>query len=57
MKHQEEPFCILDTDLVLHNIKDDVFEKANVSFLYTESSTNYPFPTILNKPKNFNGLI
>ena len=54
MKHQEDPFCILDTDLVLHNIKDDVFEKAKVSFLYPVSSTNYPFPTILNKPKNFN---
>ena len=53
MKHQEEPFCILDTDLVLHNIKDDVFEKVNVSALHTESPTSYPFPTFLNKPEGF----
>ena len=53
MKHQEEPFCILDTDLVLHNMTDDVLERSKVSFLHTETPTTYPFPTILNKPKSF----
>ncbi len=53
MKHQKEPFCILDTDVVLHNMTDDVLERAKVSFLYPVSSTSYPFPTTINKPKGF----
>tara|TARA_R100000030_G_C3235024_1_gene119180 strand:- start:57 stop:1073 length:1017 start_codon:yes stop_codon:yes gene_type:complete len=53
MKHQEEPFCIIDTDLVLHNLTDDVFATVNVSALHTESPTSYPFPTFLNKPEGF----
>ena len=46
MKHQEDPFCILDTDLVLHNIKDDDLEKAKVSFLYPQIS---PKGKVINK--------
>jgi hypothetical protein len=53
MKHQEEPFCMLDVDLVLHNITDEVLERAKVSFLHTETPTHYAFPTTLNKPKAF----
>ena len=53
MKHQEEPFLMLDTDLVLHNITPDVLERAQVSFLHTESPTTYAFPSVLNKPKAF----
>ena len=53
MKHQEEPFCILDVDLVLHNITDEVLDRAQVSFLHTETPTIYAIPTTLNKPKTF----
>ena len=31
MKHQEDPFCILDTDLVLHNISSIIY-KLSVSY-------------------------
>jgi len=53
MKHQEEPFLMLDTDLVLHNITPDILERAQVSFLHTESPTTYAFPSVLNKPNAF----
>ncbi len=53
MKHQEEPFCILDVDLVLHNINNEVLERAQVSFLHTETPTGYPPPNVLNKPSSF----
>jgi len=52
MKHQTEPFIMVDTDMVLHLPIEDT-ELGDFCFLHTETSTSYPFPTILDGDYNW----
>ena len=53
MEKQEEPFVIVDTDMVVHlPLEVALSDKNNdVFFSHTETPAQYPFPTILSQPE------
>lgn len=52
MKHQTEPFCILDTDLVWHKPITNLLN-YDIAFLHTESTYVYPDPIFIETPIGF----
>lgn len=55
MEKQEEPFVIVDTDMVVHlPLEVALSDKNNdVFFFHTETPAQYPFPTLISQPKDF----
>ncbi len=46
MKHQTEPFIMVDTDIVVHVPLEDKL-LSDFVFLHTETPTPYPFPSLI----------
>ena len=47
-------FVIVDTDMVVHLPLEVLSDKNNdVFFFHTETPAQYPFPTLISQPKDF----
>lgn len=52
MKHINEPFIMMDTDLIWHDKVEDYLE-YDLTYLHLEPSASYPYPHKLSKPNGF----
>lgn len=52
MKHITDPFIMMDTDLIWHDVVDD-YLSYDLVYLHQEPGTSYPYPNRLSYPDGF----
>ena len=55
MSNQTEPFVMIDCDMILHVPLEEALSDKNldVFFFHPETPAQYPYPTVISKPKGF----